>query len=130
MGLDFGERRVGVAISDPGRVIAHPVSVVARDRIAEELPPLVARYEPSLAVVGLPLGLDGREGAAAVAARDFGREVSAISGLHVEFYDERFSTVIADRSLREGGVKGTSRRAVVDKVAAAVMLQGYLDRRA
>lgn len=127
LGLDYGSRRVGVAVSDPGQTLAHPVTVIARSRLESELAPILAEYQPVGVVIGLPVGLGGGEGPAAEAARDFGTEVADICGCPIEFYDERFSTVIAERTLREGGVKGKRRRSVVDKVAAAVMLQSYLD---
>ena len=80
-------------------------------------------------VVGLPTSLDGSEGRVAEAARQFGTEVADITGVVVEFYDERFTSVVAERALLEANVRRGKRRAVRDKVAAAVMLQAYLDKR-
>lgn len=82
-----------------------------------------------MVVVGLPLGLDGSEGASATAARDFAATVREVTGLDVEFQDERFTSRTAEAALIEGGVRRESRKEKRDKVAAAVMLQSYLDRR-
>ncbi len=130
VGLDYGERRVGIAVSDAGRLIAQPHDVVdlAADDLAAAIRDLLARYEVDLIVVGLPVGLSGTEGAAAAAARRFGAEVAAMSSLPVEFSDERFTTVVAERALLESGARRQKRKGLRDKVAAAVMLQDYLDR--
>jgi putative holliday junction resolvase len=130
MGLDYGTRRVGVAISDPGRLLAQPHGVIDRERqeLEGELRRLVEEMEVELVVVGLPLSLSGREGPAARAARVFARRVAEVTGLPVELADERLSTVAAEGALREGRVKGPARRRMVDRVAAALMLQSYLDR--
>jgi putative Holliday junction resolvase len=90
---------------------------------------LVADHDVEQIVVGLPIGLDGSEGAAAAAARAFADRVRAATGVRVDLYDERFSTVTAEQSLIEGGMRRERRRAVRDRVAAAVLLQSYLDGR-
>ncbi len=130
VGLDYGERRVGVAVSDPLRITAQPWGVIDRrdDDVAAVLRNLVAATGATLIVVGLPVGLAGHEGPSAAAARQFAAEVTDICGVPVEFSDERFTTTVAERALLEAGVKRSKRRAVRDKVAAAVMLQAYLDR--
>lgn len=131
LGLDPGERRIGVAISDPLGMIAQPHSVIDR---REEDPlgtvrNLVTEYDVSVIVVGLPISLSGREGPAADAARVFAGEVSETVDCEVELMDERFTTVTAEQALIEGKVRRDRRRVVRDKVAAAVMLQVYLDGR-
>jgi putative Holliday junction resolvase len=130
MGLDYGTRRVGVAISDPSRLLAQPHGVIDQEdqELEVELRRLVKDMEVDLVVVGLPLSLSGREGPAARAARAFARRVAEVTGLPVELADERLSTVAAESALREGRVKGPDRRRMVDRVAAALMLQSYLDR--
>ncbi len=130
IGLDYGERRVGVAISDAIRLTAQPHDVIdlATHDLADAIRALLADYDVDLFVVGLPVGLSGAEGNSAEAARRFGAEVAAMSSLPVEFCDERFTTVIAERALLEAGTRRKERRGVRDKVAAAVMLQDYLDR--
>ena len=131
LGLDPGERRIGVAISDATGTIASPVEFVDRkarnheQRIAD----LCSEWEVTEIVVGLPLSLDGTEGPAATKSRDFGMFVAELTGLPVSYHDERFTTVTAEQALLEGGVKRRSRTSKRDQVAAAVMLQGFLDRR-
>lgn len=131
LGLDPGQRRIGVAISDPLGMIAQPHSVI--DRQEEEpldaIRNLVLDYDVSVVVIGLPISLSGREGPAAEAARVFAAEVSEAVDCEVELMDERFTSVRAEQSLLEANVRRERRRIVRDKVAAAVMLQAYLDRR-
>ena len=133
LGVDLGSRRVGLALSDPSRVIASPHAVVARgagdEDLIRALSPVILEWEVALVVVGLPLSLSGRDGPAARAARSV---VDALQGsfgdeIPVVLHDERLTTITAQRSLREAGVRGRDQTAVVDKVAAAVMLQAYLD---
>lgn len=130
LALDPGARRIGVAVSDPLRITAQPLEVI--DRSAgdplQAVAQLVAAYSPELIVVGLPVGLSGREGPAAAEARRFGAEVAAATGCPVEFVDERFTTASAERALLEGGLKRRERRGKVDKVAAAIILRQYLER--
>ncbi|GAC1341391.1 MAG: Holliday junction resolvase RuvX [Candidatus Dormibacteria bacterium] len=132
LGVDVGSVRVGLAASDPSGSLASPVaSLTARDpeavwrRIAEESRSRGATH----LVVGLPRLLNGDEGDAAAAARRFGATAAVRSGLRVEYFDERFSTVQAERSLIEQGVRRQRRRQSIDAHAAALVLQGWLDSR-
>ena len=133
IGLDLGSKRIGVALSDSDGTLALPYEVVqrtgdrARDhrRIAE----LVAEAEAEVVVVGLPYSLDGTIGPTARRYLAEAGRLRATLSVPVETYDERLTTVTAERSLRETGMTGTARRRVVDKVAAAVMLQSWLDHR-
>jgi len=129
LGLDPGERRIGVALSDPLGMIAQPHCVIDRrsQDVATELRRIVAEEDVTRIVIGLPTSLDGQERAAALAARQFGVEVMDATGLEPVFADERFTTSVAERALIEGGVRRAERKLKRDKVAAAVMLQGYLD---
>ncbi len=131
IGLDYGERRIGVAASDPLGLTAQPVTVIdlRAAALADALPPLLEELAAERIVVGLPISLSGGEGPSAAAARRFADEVRDISGLPVELFDERFSSVTADRVLVDAGVRRERRKAVRDKLAAAVMLQAYLDHR-
>jgi putative Holliday junction resolvase len=129
LAFDYGTRRIGVAVSDPMRITAGPLEVIDATRAEAEVRRLTEEYAPEVIVVGLPIGLSGREGPAAEAARGFARMVHEVSGVDVELVDERFSTHTAERAMLEGGVKRRNRRARVDKVAAAVILQQYLERR-
>ena len=131
LGLDPGERRIGVAISDATGTIASPVEFVDRKARNHEqrITDLCSEREVTEIVIGLPLSLDGTEGPAAAKSRDFGTFVAELTGLPVSYHDERFTTVTAEQALLEGGVKRRSRTNKRDQVAAAVMLQGFLDRR-
>ncbi len=131
LGVDVGAVRVGIAVSDPEGVLATPLVTVARDveggtdlrAIAE----LVVEYEVVGIVVGLPRTLAGREGPAAEAARTFVDALGAVVDVPIELSDERLTTVVATAQLRQRGVRGRKRRAVVDQAAAVVILQGWLD---
>ena len=130
LGLDPGERRIGVALSDPLGIIAQPHCVIdsRQQDVAVELLRIVTEEDVSTIVIGLPISLDGKEHAAAARAREFGIKVKEITGLEPAFTDERFTTSIAEEALIEGGVRRDKRRGTRDKVAAAVMLQRYLDQ--
>ena len=133
LGVDVGSVRVGVALSDPGGLLATPLATLRRDerdsadlrRLAE----LVAEYEVVEVVVGLPRTLAGREGPAAQAARGYADALTALIPVPVRMSDERLSTVVAVRTLSDRGVRGRKQRAVVDQAAAVEILQGWLDAR-
>lgn len=131
LGLDLGSVRIGVATSDPGRVIASPYDVITRgmDHATDHgaIAAAVAESEAAVVVVGLPRNMRGQETAAAKAVRAEAEELRAILEVPVVFWDERLSTVTAQRSLIEGGVRRKQRKGSVDKVAAAVILQSWLD---
>lgn len=132
LGLDLGSKRVGVAVSDSDGRVATPVGTVARtgDRVAEHrrIAELVAEWDAEVVVVGLPLSLDGTTGPAARAALDEIEQLQAALDVPVVSHDERLTTVTAHARLRERGVKGRRRTAVVDQTAAAVLLQAWLER--
>lgn len=131
VGIDLGARRIGVAVSDSGGVLASPHDTVERSgaettdhrRIAE----IVREVGAGVVVVGLPLSLSGGSGPAARAVLAEVERLRTALTVPVETIDERFSTVTAERGLRTGGVKGKARRRVVDRTAAAVILQAWLD---
>ncbi len=129
LGLDPGEVRVGVALSDPSGIIAQPLVVLDRRHgsVVSLIADIVAEHGVAGVVIGLPVSLDGTEGVAAQRARALGGEVERETGCEVTFFDERFTTVQAEQALLGGKVRRRERRDVVDKVAAAIMLQGYLD---
>ncbi len=132
LGVDLGSRRIGVALSDPGGVIASPLATIERsgdaDRDRRAIVAMAVEHEAGTVVVGLPREMSGRMGPAAKAAR---AEVEALTALasDIEFtlVDERLTTVIADRSMIGAGAKRKERRQKVDQVAAAVILQSYLE---
>ena len=135
LGVDYGEVRIGVALSDPAGVLATPLLTLARDPSAgtdlDALAALVAEHQVVEVVVGLPRTLAGRHGPAAQAAADYARAlVPRIGGgIPVRLADERFTTVSATRVLAERGVRGRKQRAVVDQVAAVEILQAWLEAR-
>ena len=137
LGLDLGAKRIGVAVSDGDGRVATPVEVVHRtgDRRGEHrtLAALAAEWEVEVVVVGIPYSLDGSTGpmarAMAAEAVELERVLGDQPGVPVETYDERLTTVTAERALREQNLRGPQRRKVVDMVAAAVMLQAWLDAR-
>lgn len=133
VGIDLGARRIGIAVSDASGTIATPRTVIVRSgnvgRDHRAIAELVAEEEAERVVVGLPLSLDGSMGRAATAAVDEAGRLAAVLDVPVETYDERLTTVSAERSLREAQMRAEARRRVVDKVAAAVMLQAWLDGR-
>ena len=131
IGLDPGERRIGVAIADPTGTIASPDRYIDRRAVdpGAEIAALCRELDVCVIVVGLPISLDGREGPSAIAAREFGAMVHEVTQVDVEYHDERFTSVTADQALISGGVRRKKRKEKRDQVAAAVMLQGYLDRR-
>jgi putative Holliday junction resolvase len=128
LGLDVGTRRIGVAVSDDLRIIATPVGFVERgpnDRA--ELAKLVERFKITGLIAGMPRGMSGAEGPQARDVRSYSDSLAAALGMKVIYYDERLTTVIAERSLISGGRTRSQRRQEIDALAAAVMLQGYLD---
>lgn len=132
MGLDVGERRIGVAIGDELDTISSPLTVVQRrDGDLAELRDLALAKGIDRIVVGMPTGLSGREGPQAALVREFADALLASlqPGTRVEFWDERLTTTVAERTLRESGNRRRRRKGEVDAVAAAVILQGYLDAR-
>lgn len=133
LGLDLGSKRIGVAVSDSSGTIAGPLTVLQRTgdhaRDHENIRKLVVEEEAERVVVGLPLSLDGSMGPAAMAAVAEAEQLATVVGVPVESYDERLTTVSAERTLMQAKMRAEARRRVVDKVAAAVMLQAWLDGR-
>lgn len=132
LGLDVGTKTIGVAVSDPMGWTAQGVTVIRRsspEKDLEALKTLLAEYDVNKLVVGLPRRTDGSYGPETDKIYQFGSELEREFCLPVEYWDERFSTVAAQRILLEGDVSRAKRRQVVDKVAATVILQAYLDRK-
>ena len=131
VGIDLGSVRVGVAVSDPGGVLASPHAVIRRGRSHADdhraIAGVVEEVGAEVVVVGMPLSLDGSAGPAAKLVEAEVEELRQVLPVPVEVYDERFTTVTAERSLGEGGVRGKARRKVVDQAAAAVLLQAWLE---
>jgi len=130
LGIDFGDRRIGVAASDALGLTAQPVTVLQRQSLAEDIAriaELANRRRAQTIVVGLPLNMDGSAGPAARRARRFAAALRRELGLAVELWDERLTTVEAERVLIASGERRARRRQLRDSVAAAIILQAYLD---
>lgn len=135
MGLDFGSRTVGVAVSDPLLITAQGLEIIRRKeenklrQTYARIEALVLEYEVGEIVVGLPLHMNADQGDRAQAAREFADRLERRTGLPVQLWDERLTTVAADRAMMEAGIRREHRRDYVDSIAAALILQGYLDLR-
>jgi len=131
LALDYGERRIGVAISDPTGIIAQPLETIsahaggrdALERIAE----LVRSHEVEQIVVGLPVHMNGRKGPEVERAKAFGERVRKRAGVDVAYLDERWTSVEATRALDETGVKRKDQRGKVDPIAASILLRTWLE---
>jgi len=131
LGLDVGERRIGIAISDPLNKIALPLSQIERtDKLEETLQKIeefTLQYRVERIVVGLPRNMKGEEGWEVKKVRSFVSSLLSRINIPLFFIDERFSTVLVERVLRKGKVSFSKRRQVKDKLAAVIILQSYLD---
>ena len=130
LGIDFGTRRVGAAVSDPRRLIATPLEVYERRDPAQDARhyrALVAEHDVDLIVVGLPLHTGGGESESSRLARAWGKWIGDLTGLPVRYHDERYSTVDALDVLRTSGIKKKDRQSRRDMLAARILLQAFLD---
>ncbi len=130
LGLDFGERRIGVAVSDELGIAARPLPVIERTSRAEDVArigQIASQRKAQMIVVGLPLNMDGSAGPAARRVQRFAELLRRELGMHVDVWDERLTTAEAERALISAGERRSRRRAVRDGVAAALILQSYLD---
>ncbi len=132
LGLDIGATRIGVAISDPSGCVASPIAVLDARELARDpraLVRLAEDYEAESLVVGLPLTLAGEEGPQAAEVRGVAEQLATALGIPLEYHDERHSSTEARRSMRAAGLSDKDQRGSLDKVAAAIVLQGWLDAR-
>jgi putative Holliday junction resolvase len=132
LGLDFGERRIGVALAEAGGTTARPLTIIVREsrnRDLARLRQIVEGFGVEVVVVGLPLNMDGTSGQAVRRARRFANQVQHQLGLRVELWDERLTTWEADQQMLEAGLTPERRRELRDAVAAALILQDYLQSR-
>jgi putative Holliday junction resolvase len=130
LGVDYGTVRVGLAVSDPDRIIASPLDTLTRggdDADAAYFTKLVAAEKVVGIVVGLPLHTRGHEGVQSAEARRYGAWLREVTGLSVVFWDERFTSALADDAFREAKLSHKKRKDRRDRVAAVLMLQGFLD---
>ena len=132
LGLDLGTKRIGVAVSDSEGLLATPIEVIFRQKDARQdylaVVELVKEWEVNIVVVGMPYSLDGQEGPMAQKTLEEVKSLSDILPVPVVTYDERLTTITAERSLREQGVSSKEGRKVIDQIAAAVLLQAWLDK--
>lgn len=133
IGIDLGSKRIGVAVSDFTGSVASPLTVVHRGKSKradhDAIARIVREEEAEAIVVGLPLNMDGSRGSAAKAAVAEAEQISTVAGVPTHLHDERLTTVTAERALKEANMRAEDRRNVVDKIAAAVLLQSWLDAR-
>ncbi len=128
VGLDLGERRIGIAVSDDTGIIASPDRIIdLRNGSLADVASLVAEVGATGIIVGLPKGMSGEEGFQAREARTQAAELEKLVDVPVIFWDERLTSAIADRALEQGGRRARDRRTARDAIAAAIMLQSYLD---
>lgn len=131
MAIDWGEKRIGIALSDESRVIASPFGAVKRcgslDRDLEQISAIASRNNVSLVIFGFPVRLDGSRGPEALGVLEVAEKFRQKVDIPVKTWDERLSTTAAQRILLDGDLSRSKRRGLVDKVAAAFFLQGYLD---
>lgn len=134
IGLDYGTKTVGVALSDENGIIASPHTTIERERPTKlrqtyaQLEQIISEYNVGLIVLGYPKNMNNTEGERAQSTRAFKEALERRTGLPVILFDERLTTVEADRILEETGVARSARKQHIDKMAAAIILQNYLDR--
>ena len=133
MALDVGDVRIGIAVSDLMGIIANPLETYTRkgvlDTDAQYVAKLAQEKEVTQIVSGLPLGLNGQENEQTAKTREFVDKLKEVCSIPIEYLDERFTTLSAERVLIEGNVRRENRKKVIDKVAATIILQNYLGRK-
>ena len=132
MSVDYGDVRTGVAVCDKNEILASPVTVITdsnADSLAEKITSLSKDYRAEMFVVGLPKNMDGSEGFRADACKQFAANLQEKSGLTVDMYDERLTTVSAHNALNMTNTRGKKRKAVVDAVSAVMILDDYMASR-
>lgn len=130
LGIDYGEKRIGLAVCDPSGTVATPwrvVEVTSNSAALNALVEAVAESKAKRVVIGLPIRMNGQEGPAAEKARALGERLAARISIPIVYWDERFSTLSAQQVLIAGGARRDKRKQVVDKLAAQIILQDYLD---
>ena len=130
LGLDIGDRKIGVALSDPSQVLATPLSTIIREEDAKtinQITALVKKYSASQIIIGLPYSLSGAIGKQAEKVLAFKQKIAAVVNVEIIMQDERLSSVSANQKLREAGKKGSKLKNEMDAAAATVILQSYLD---
>jgi putative holliday junction resolvase len=130
LALDLGKKRIGLAVSDPLGVTAQGLPTLHRTRIRDdldELARLVEKWEVQLILMGHPMHMSGRESRQAVYTKEFADRLAARTGIPIEYWDERWTSVAAERVLKESGISIEKRARAVDQLAAVILLESYLD---
>ncbi len=129
LGIDYGDARIGVAISDPTRTIARPLEVIEPGKVdpVERIAEIAKEYDVKLVILGLPKLMSGEEGEMAAKVREFMQKLKDRTDLEIRLVDERFTSKIAERELRKRKVKPSREKKKVDLYAASLLLQEYLD---
>jgi len=133
MALDVGTKTIGIAVTDPLRMFGQPVATLSRQGVRKDvavLLPVVDEYDPDVIVVGLPLELDGSEERSARLARQIGEALGQATERPIDYHDERFSSVVAERMLIAQDVRRDRRKQVIDQAAAVVILESWLREQA
>ena len=130
LGLDFGDKTIGIAVSDKSLTIASPITTILRRGISKDLDQLfkiIEEYDVGGLVFGLPLSLNGEENQRTAKVRDFIKELSLLKKINIELYDERFSSDIIFKTMRKNSLSTSKIKKKIDQQAAAYILQGFLD---
>ena len=130
LGLDFGDKTIGIAVSDRSLTIASPITTILRRGISKDLDQLfkiIEEYEVGGLVFGLPLSLNGEENQRTAKVRDFIKELNLLKKINIELYDERFSSDIIFKTMRKNSLSTSKIKKKIDQQAAAYILQGFLD---
>ena len=132
LGIDYGDARIGLALSDESETLSSPLGTISPKsmrKAIDEITAIVKEKGAGLIVLGLPINMDGSMGERVEKTKAFGSNLERVSGIEVVYKDERLTTVSAERSLLESGVRREKRKEVIDTVSAQIILQGYLDAR-
>lgn len=130
LSVDYGDKRTGIAVCDKMEMLASPVCVITEwsiDNLAIKILELAKEKHAEEIIIGLPKNMDGSEGFRAEACKDLGEKLKSLSEIPIEFWDERLTTVSAHKILSDNNIRGKKRKAVVDAVAADIILQDYID---
>ena len=131
IGFDLGTKTIGVAVSDITRTIATPITIIKRKKFLEDLGKIkdLEKQYPFVGIIlGLPLNMNGTEGPRCQSTRSFAKKLSQITNHHICLWDERLSTIAAEKSLISSDISRKSRSQIIDKIAACYILQGFLNR--
>ncbi len=127
LGIDYGQKRIGIAISDPLRLIAYPLETVESKRIEDSIRRILEEYSIEYVIIGYPLRTDGKLGEREEEVKSFAEKIKEKFNINIKLWDERYTTMEAERIIRDMGKKPSRNKEKVDRVAASLILQSYLD---